>query len=128
MKTINVPQWRDEHGLDARLEWVFVSYTSSQFKSDADMYYLHQVGQHAARAAGVNAYWLACSCLGSIAEQEHNVWRICDVVRGAFSLVIVLLGDQVDSMAATGEPYELLGQWLSRVWILPELLLSPEKE
>lgn len=128
METINVSDWRVTHGKDAKLEYVFVSYTSSQFSSDEDMFYLHRVGQHAARAAQVKAYWLGCSCLGSTkAEQELNVWRICDVVRGAFSLVIVL-ADRATLTAAKGEQHDLLRQWGSRVWTLPELLLSPEQD
>lgn len=128
MEIINVSNWRTQHGKEAKLEYVFVSYTSSQFKSEKDWSYLHQVGQHAARAAGVNAYWLACSCLGSTAsEKEYNVWRICDVVRGAFSLVIVLAGQEAP-MASEGEPHKLLHDWGSRVWTLPELLLSPEQD
>lgn len=128
MKKIHVPSWRAEQGKESKLEYVFVSYTSSQFRSDEDMLYLHRVGQHAARAAGVDAYWLGCSCLGStVAEQEQNVWRICDIVRGAFSLVIVV-ADRVHSTAAEEYPRDLLRQWGNRVWTLPELLLSPEQD
>ena len=55
------------------------------------------------------------------------MWRICDVLRGAFSLVIVL-ADRKHVTSVEGEPHKLLRQWGSRVWILPELLLSPEKD
>ncbi|MCJ1423101.1 hypothetical protein MMC29_000982 [Sticta canariensis] len=128
MKPINVIEWRATHGKEAKLEYVFVSYSSSQFSSDEDRVYLHRVGQHAARAAHVNAYWLGCSCLGSTkAEVEQNVWRICDVVRAAFSLVIVL-ADRANLATAKGEQHDLLRQWGSRVWTLPELLLSPEQD
>lgn len=128
METIHVSQWRDKHGKGAKLEYVFVSYTSSQFRSTEDMLYLHRVGQNAAQRAGVNAYWLGCSCLGvTKAEQEQNVWRICDVVRGAFSLVIVVAN--IAGLTATrSEPHDLLRQWGTRVWTLPELLLSPEQD
>ncbi|MCJ1465048.1 hypothetical protein MMC07_003664 [Pseudocyphellaria aurata] len=128
METIHVSQWRDKHGKDAKLEYVFISYTSSQFQSVEDILYLHRVGQHAARSAGVNAYWLGCSCLGATkAEQEQNVWRICDVVRGAFSLVIVV-ADSASLTATQTEPHDPLRQWGTRVWTLPELLLSPEQD
>ena len=110
------------------MEYVLVSYTSSQLSSDEDKIYLHRVGQHAARAARVNAYWLGCSCLGSTkAEVEQNVWSICDVVRGAFSLVIVL-ADRANLTTSKGEQHDLLRQWGNRVWTLPELLLSPEQD
>lgn len=126
MKIINVSESRAKDGNKNRLEYVFVSYTSSQFRSDDDYRYLHLVGQHAARAAHVQAYWLSCSCLGvTEAEHEQNVWRICDVVRGAFSLVIVVANQEGGT--ATRESYGLLSQWGSRVWTLPELLLSPEQ-
>lgn len=128
MKRIHVSESRAKDGNENKLEYVFVSYTSSQFRSDEDLRYLHRVGQHAARAAHVQAYWLGCSCLGATEEeQEQNVWRICDVVRGAFSLVIVVANQE--GVTATGrEPHDLLRQWGNRVWTLPELLLSPEQD
>lgn len=127
MERIRVQDWRKEHGTGAKLEYVFVSYTSSQFYTTEDWDYLREVGRHAAQDAGVEAFWVGCSCLGSKKELDQNVWRICDVVRGAFSMVVAVAGP-----LAAPNPQELpedqLRDWGSRVWTLPELLLSPEHD
>ena len=128
MEIIKVENWREKHGKNAKLEYVMVSYTSAQFPSDEDRRYLHELGQHAAQAAGVEAYWLGCSCLGDTTKEvEQNVWRICDVIRGAFSVVIAVAGPANLAGEEGGLPYDLLREWGRRVWTLPELLLSPEK-
>ena len=117
-----VSQWKSETGREAT--YILVSYTSEQFRTEEEQLFLHDVGEHAARAAGVQAYWVGCSCLGKTKqEQEDNVWRISDVVRGARSLTIAVSNPNgkedagVDKMA--------LRQWGTRVWTLPEVLLIP---
>lgn len=127
MQIINVAEWRANHGNQAALEYVLVSYTSEQFNSEEDLLSLHEIGKHAARAAGVDAYWLGCSCLGTEAEIEQNVWRICDVVRSAFSVVVAIAGP-MGLTTQTGLPYDLVREWGRRVWTLPELLLTPEHD
>lgn len=137
MELINVDEWKNKHNNEPDLKYIFVSYTSSQFQqpqSGEEKFFLNRVGQHAARTAGVKAYWVGCSCLGSTTEEiEENVWRICDVVRGAISLVIVLRDRDRDrgrvDLTVEGQlSKDLVRQWSSRVWILPELLLSPEND
>ena len=123
MKRIRVQDWRKDHGTGARLDYVFVSYTSSQFSTTADLDYLRQVGQHAAQAAGVEAFWVGCSCLGSNKEVEQNVWSICDVARGAASMVVAVTGS-----LSSPKMEDQLRDWGSRVWTLPELLLSPAQD
>lgn len=116
-----VSQWKKEHGKEAT--YILVSYTSEQFKTEEEELFLHDVGEHAARAAGVEAYWVGCSCLGKTEEErENNVWRISDVVRGARSLVIAVSSppNENPSFVTTG-----LRQWGTRVWTLPEVLLIP---
>lgn len=132
MEPINVDEWKKEHKSEPDLEYIFVSYTGSQFQqpqSEEENLFLNRVGQHAARRYHMKAYWVGCSCLGSTREEmEENVWRICDVVRGAFALVIVLRDRDRMNLTAEGQvSYDLVRQWCSRVWILPELFLSPEK-
>ncbi|KAI4224046.1 MAG: hypothetical protein L6R36_004953, partial [Xanthoria steineri] len=128
MKIINVQQWRKEHGTDLHLNYVMVSYTGKQFVTANDKHALHEIGLCAADAAGVQAYWLSCSCLGHTdSEQEENVWRISDVIRGAFKVVIAVAGPV--GVKQVGQlPDELLHEWGERVWTLPELLLSPERD
>ncbi|KAL8668453.1 MAG: hypothetical protein Q9168_006915 [Polycauliona sp. 1 TL-2023] len=127
MEVIHVQQWRRSHGTDVSLEYVMVSYTGEQFPSDNDKDALHAIGQRAAVAVGVRAYWLSCSCLGPVNAQEGNVWRISDVVKGAFQVVIAVAGP-IGVKKAGRLPDELLNQWGNRVWTLPELLLSPERD
>ena len=122
METRAVSQWKKETGNEAT--YVLVSYTSEQFRTEEEQLFLHDVGEHAARAARVQAYWVGCSCLGKTKqEQEDNVWRISDVVRGARSLIIAVSnpggkeGAGLDKMA--------LREWGTRVWTLPEVLLIP---
>ncbi|MCJ1249069.1 hypothetical protein MMC30_006291 [Trapelia coarctata] len=111
--------WRKRMGCqpDTRVEYVVVSFTTQQF-NERNRPYLHQVGVHAARAAGVNAYWVSTSCLGrDKKERENNVWRICDIVRSAHSLVVAVSGSAATEV--------LMREWSMRVWTWPEILLSP---
>lgn len=122
VETREVSQWKEEHGSVAT--YILVSYTSEQFKTEEEQLFLHDVGERAARAAGVQAYWVGCSCLGRTGEeQENNVWRISDVVRGARSLIIAVANpiDRQDPDVDT----TALHQWGTRVWTLPEVLLIP---
>lgn len=117
-----VSQWRKETGNQAT--YILVSYTSEQFKSEEEQLFLHDVGEHAARAAGVQAYWVGCSCLGKTKqEQEDNVWCISDVVRGARSLIIAV--SNPNGKGDAGADKVALHQWGTRVWTLPEVLLIP---
>ena len=128
MKIINVQQWRKEHGTDLHLNYVMVSYTGKQFVTANDKDALHEIGLRAADAAGVQPYWLSCSCLGNTrTEQEENVWRISDVIRGAFQVVIAVAGP-VGVKQVGQVPDELLHEWGDRIWTLLELLLSPERD
>ena len=118
-----VSQWKKE--CDSEATYILVSYTSEQFKTRDEQLFLHDVGEYAARAAGVKAYWVGCSCLGKTKqEQEDNVWRISDVVRGARSLIIVV-SNPAGRENASSDTKTLLYEWGTRVWTLPEVLLIP---
>ena len=118
-----VSQWKEEHGREAT--YLLVSYTSEQFKTEEEQLFLHDVGEHAARVAGVQAYWVGCSCLGKTREeQENNVWRISDVVRGARSLIIAV-SNPAGMENPSVDTRALLRDWGTRVWTLPEVLLVP---
>ena len=117
-----VSEWKNDTGGEAT--YVLISYTSEQFRTEEEQLFLHKVGEHAARAAGVQAYWVGCSCLGKTKqEQEDNVWRISDVVRGARSLVVAVSSPR--GRKDVGDDKMALRQWGTRVWVLPELLLIP---
>ena len=122
MEICTVSQWKEETGKEAT--YILVSYTSEQFRTEEEQLFLHDVGEHAARAAGVQAYWVGCSCLGKTKqEQEDNVWRISDVVRGARSLIIAVSNPSGRKDAIVDKT--ALRQWGTRVWTLPEVLLIP---
>ena len=119
-KRQEVSKWREEMRFmpEAPVPYVVVSFTGQHFPGDPNPPYLHQVGQHAARQADVPAYWLSNSCLGETEEeQSSNVWRICDIIRGAHSLVVA-----VADPAHEGKQTEtLLEEWAARVWTWPEI-------
>lgn len=55
------------------VEYVFISYTSEKFNTDVETALLHEVEEeHAARKAGVPAYWVGCSCLRNDAQKEQS--------------------------------------------------------
>ncbi|KAK7921674.1 hypothetical protein PG985_009696 [Apiospora marii] len=159
-----VADWVREHGDDSDTDFVFLSYTRKQFcvatseeltnwdvdsttretlfgiaPQDREM--LREYGIKAALAAGKHAFWLDFECirdadgLSKATSQSFDVYRICDIVRAAHSLAI-LVGPPLQSRysPATEQLYspEALAQWLSewgtRLWTLPEILLiSSEK-
>ena len=120
-----VSDWKEENHKEAT--YILVSYTSEQFKTEEEQLFLHDVGEHAARAAHVQAYWVGCSCLGKTKqEQEDNVWRISDVVRGARSLIIAVSDTNGNKSADIDQT--ALRQWGKRVWTLPEILLISSKD
>ena len=120
-----VSDWKEENHKEAT--YVLVSYTSEQFKTEEEQLFLHDVGEHAARAARVQAYWVGCSCLGKTKqEQEDNVWRISDVVRGASSLIIAV--SNTNGQKSAGIDEMALRQWGKRVWTLPEILLISSRD
>ena len=120
---LKVSQWKKEHDIEAT--YILVSYTSEQFRTEEEQLFLHDVGEQAARAAGVQAYWVGCSCLGTTEEeQENNVWSISDIVRGARSMIIAV-SNPTDKEGPRVDTTTLLRQWGTRVWTLPEVLLIP---
>ena len=97
---------------------------------------LLQYGIEAARSAGKSAFWIDFECIrdaddvAGATSQSYDVYRICDIVRAADSLVIVTGSPfQGQLPGATPEPYTpanmsiWLQQWGTRLWTLPEILL-----
>jgi len=60
---MDVDEWIQEYQAERDLSYVFVAYTGEQFETEDDMRALHQIGDAAARNAGVPAYWVGCSCM-----------------------------------------------------------------
>ncbi|KAI0406826.1 hypothetical protein F4802DRAFT_77668 [Xylaria palmicola] len=138
-------------------EYVFVSYTRAQFHTythddmrdwdtpateeakavrdfmydqcEADRYRLCEVGIQAARDAGVNAFWIDVYCMDDAELRKMDSHRICDVARGAKSMVIALQ-ETVRNRALLQRTHSvdgLLQNWASRLWTLPEMLLAPTR-
>ena len=53
-----------------------------------------------------------------------QVYRICDVIRGAHSLAIAV-GRPSNNSSEINTPELMLQQWGRRVWTFPEVLLAP---
>jgi hypothetical protein len=133
---------------DNNTEYVFISYTRLQFCVEAreneenevlmawkerDRKTLLRFGIEAAKAAGVPAFWIDFECIAMNSAFEsgddfcEDVYNICDIVRGAHSMIVVVGADyRTKDLAHRPEQYQSwLIEWGSRMWVLPELLLSP---
>ncbi|KAL1877876.1 hypothetical protein Daus18300_002229 [Diaporthe australafricana] len=148
---------------EADTDYVFISYTRKQFcvATDADLlhwdisdklrrdyaqlspvnrYALCWYGAKVARAAGKRAFWIDFECIRDIQgvaeanSQSYDVYRICDIVRAASSMAIVV-GPPIETQlpGGTPQPYSngavtaWLKQWGTRLWTLPEILLCPSE-
>ncbi|KAF4898797.1 hypothetical protein CGCFRS4_v004294 [Colletotrichum fructicola] len=166
--TIKVSDYLNRHGDHVDLEFIFVSYTRIQFSvateeeidnypcedeatrhankkvARADRETLIRWGIEAARKADKQAFWLDFECIRNddgtnrSSSSSGEVYRICDIVRAAHSMIIAIGPTASDMVAAALEgrsppPYShdritpWLRQWGSRLWTLPELLLCPSE-
>lgn len=101
-------------------EYVFVAYTSEQFPSAEYFDVLNDIGARAARDAGVEYYWVGCSCMADVGA---DVYRISDIVR-ASKRVVVAIGPTPTAQTPTA----MLKQFGTRVWTFPEILLAPKDQ
>ncbi|KAL4757895.1 uncharacterized protein BDW70DRAFT_170925 [Aspergillus foveolatus] len=124
VEIVRVTDWEAQHGGNAVLEYIFISYTSTQFDGPDDWDYLHSVAKAAVRSAGVPAYWISCSCMPEPEELSEDVYRISDIVRGSHSVVIIV-GPPINSPSADLDMKAMLQHWGERIWTFPEVLLSP---
>lgn len=157
MDVVNVEKWEAEN--ETTIDYIFICYTTEQFRhkldeqdakrkgiseedlekwnrvAEADLAELHDISREAARAIGVSAYWVGCSCIPprdklseeeKVAEKERPepVYRISDIVRGARSLVVAIGPPQGKSLSQR----EMLQQLGNRLWTFPEVLLSPSSQ
>ncbi|KAK8154625.1 hypothetical protein IWX90DRAFT_61387 [Phyllosticta citrichinensis] len=149
-----VSDWVREQDNVTNPEYVFVSYTRKQFTVATEdelkswsiseeerrlrtrlgpehRQLLKEYGARAARAAGVPAFWLDFECLGcshsSVVTDNDDVWRICDIVRAAHSMIIALgpsFSNPDEPFSAAAKDY-WFHEWGTRLWTLPEILLCP---
>lgn len=166
-ETIHVSQYIFEHGDNIDMEFVFVSYTREQFRvatdDEIDKYKypneetreanrqlakrdrktLIRWGIDAAKRAGKKAFWIDFECVrdedgvARSTSKSDDVYRICDVVRAAHSMIIaigppasdkvnaILAGQSTSVSSGAQQTTKWLRHWGSRLWTLPELLLCP---
>lgn len=124
---LEVSDWEKIHGHTQTLQYVFIAYTTTQFSHEEteDLEALHFIAEKAARRAGVQAYWIACSCMPYEERLADDLYRISDVVRGAHSLIIALGPPVKERGSRSFSTRELLRDWGQRMWTFPEVLLSP---
>jgi hypothetical protein len=90
----------------------------------------------AAEDAGVAAFWIDFECVqaednAAGDDDMEDVYRICDVVRGCHSMVIIFGPPLDDSLghflSASSSSADWLLDWGKRLWTLPEALLCPSE-
>ncbi|MCJ1355903.1 MAG: hypothetical protein MMC33_005896 [Icmadophila ericetorum] len=94
---------------------------ADRLKSERDRSDMEQMAQREAIRAGVQAYWWEPDCAAPNSEPElknSDVYRFCDVIRGA-QRVCVLLPEMST---------KYMREWGSRMWCLPEAMLSQKPD
>lgn len=92
-----------------------------------DLLHLCQQGIRAAQEAEVPAFWIDVLCVDPTTFAQ-DIYRICDVVRGAHSMIIALknsVDNRVMLQGPSSNRDKLLKEWGGRLWTLPEILLCP---
>lgn len=126
---------------DSTQDYVFVAYTREQFDtrdSHNDRLKLLEIGINAAKKANVEAFWVDCYPVDEQYSEKEDIYRICDIVRSAHSLVIAtnsakymiqVPGATADRVreAKSNARNEALKVWGNRAWTLPEVLLCSSK-
>ena len=104
--------WNIEKNVDD-LPYLMVSFTRAHFDENSGA--LYQKAAELTTKAGLKAYWLDfCINTASSQGQTDEIHTICDIVRGARQVVVV-----VKDMSRAS-----LTDWGRRMWTLAEVLLS----
>ena len=122
--------WRTTRGNGKEPAYVFISFTGSQFQREStkDTETLHEIARVAAFQAQVPSYWIECCMPAARDELIASVYRISDVVRGASSVAIAVGQTGKDTLDPGVTTDQLLREWGTRMWTLPEVLLAPLKQ
>jgi hypothetical protein len=122
----DVELWLQQHNMiEHDMRFIVVAYTSNQFSdSDEDTEALHAIAREAAIQNKCPAYWVGSACMAEDGhELEQDVFRISDVIRAAYAVVIAVKPQPGVHNASIDN---LLKDWGSRMWTLPEALLAPK--
>ena len=110
------------------MRYIFISYANIHFHTDTSeegRQEIKRMAAYAAGKAGCSACWLDFECRapqqGELLTSDVN--RMCDVIRGAERVVVMLPDQQNKPNPKTMD--ELLEEWGNRMWTLPEGLLAP---
>lgn len=129
-------KWRDKPEPDEATKALYCQ------QADADRTMVLAYGMEAARSAGKRAFWVDFECIqdeDSVVRgrvQSADVFRICDIVRAAHSLVVLVGTPHDEREPGEAQQYVYdpaymdgwLQEWGTRLWTLPEVLLcSPER-
>ncbi|KAJ4999571.1 hypothetical protein K4K48_003928 [Colletotrichum sp. SAR 10_66] len=121
----------DTNTVNKRPKYLFVSHVGSKTKED-ELQYL-DTAQRLAEKEGLTAIYLDDWCFtrhikqkvksGTLSENEgiaitdHQIWTLCDVVRGSAQVAVIYPGDSSSSESKT--------EWGKRMWTFVEGLLAP---
>lgn len=113
-------KWEVDSNPPRDLSYLFISYANMHFDTDhseTGRRFVEDMAAYATVKAGKTAYWLDYKCrapeLGALLDSD--VYRMCDVIRGSYQVVVMLKSNT----------NELRREWGSRMWTLPEALLAP---
>ena len=109
------------------IPYVFISYANMHFNtnnSEEGRQLIFRMAEHVTLKAGCKAYWLdfICRANGNPELLTADVNRMCDVIRGARRVVVMIPESQGKYQDRSRESF--MEEWGRRMWTLPEGLLA----
>lgn len=117
-------QWIVDPNPAKRLAYIFISYTNEHFHTDTSKGgrdTIEHLAETKTTEAGLHAYWLDYRCRAPKSDPEllnADIYRLCDVIRGARGICVLLPDLSIANKRV----------WGSRMWTLPEALLSSRQD
>ena len=117
-------QWVLDSNPTKRTAYLFISYTNEHFHTNTShdgRQSIEHIAQSKAKEAGLQAYWLDFRCRAPNSDPallNADIYRLCDIIRGAKGICVILPDLSVASKRV----------WGSRMWTLPEALLSSRQD
>ncbi|KAL2064678.1 hypothetical protein VTL71DRAFT_3816 [Oculimacula yallundae] len=113
-------EWVLDDNPPKEVSYLFISYANMHFNTDHSeegRQLIEKMAAYATLKAGKTAYWLDFRCRAPEKGLllDADVYRMCDVIRGCYQVVVMLKGPE----------NKLKQEWGSRMWTLPEALLAP---
>ena len=122
-------QWVLDTSPQRHQKYLFISYTNIHFPTrhpepqcaEEEKLKVENIARERTLGAGLGAYWIDTRCCAPEEEVDlhtADVHRMCDVIRGAEHICIVLPKINLANKK----------QWGARMWTLPEALLARKQE